>query len=84
MLENFEYKQEKSELIERVATLKPQFKDRTEALAFYCQKLEKISSAHGKTVDDFLALAESQTTQNPDLMEALSLAKTIKGLKSIG
>lgn len=84
MHENLEHKLERSELVERVASLKPQFKDREEAIAFFSQKLEEICASFGKSEGELLAMAEAQLLYDSALMEALSISRKIQILKSIG
>ena len=84
MFENLDHNPEKSDLVSRAKDLWPQFKNRYEAIEFYCQELEKLCLTREMSVEDLLSLAESQTLYEPELMEALSLAKTIMGLKSVG
>lgn len=84
MLENnIETGRERSELVEKANSLKPQFKNKTEAINFYSQALEKICTKNGKSIQDFLMMAETQIEYSPDLSEALSLARTIKSLKTV-
>ena len=82
MLENIRVETERSELVEKANSLKPQFKNKKEAIDFYSQALETICSKNGKTIQEFLMMAEGQVEYDSDLSEALSLARTIKSLRS--
>lgn len=81
MLENIRREEERSELVEKANSLKPQFKNKTEAISFYSQALENLCTKNGKTIQEFLMMAEAQSEYNSDLSEALSLARTIKTLR---
>jgi len=83
MLENsIENGRERSELVEKANLLKPQFKNKDEAILFYSQALEKICSKNGQSVQDFLKIAETEVEYRPELIEAMSLARTIRSLRS--
>ena len=81
MLENVNI-EERSELVEKANALRPQFKTNAEAISFYSQALEALSTKNGYSIQDFLMLAETQVEHSPDLLKALSLARTIKSLRT--
>ena len=83
MLENIEVEKNKSELVEKASSLKAQFKTKEDAIIFYSQALEKICTKNGKSIDEFLKLAESQNKYDDELMEALSFSRKILSLKSM-
>ncbi len=82
MLENIRREEERSELVEKANSLKPQFTNKSEAINYYSQALESLCMKNGKSIQDFLLMAETQTEYNSDLSEALSLARTIKSLRT--
>ena len=84
MLEKNERMPERSELLERVSKLSSEFENRFKAIDSYLKELTELSLSHGKSVDEYLAIAETQPVYSEDLMRALSLARIIKSLKSIG
>ena len=83
MFEKTEFGGERSELVEKANSLKAQFKSTEEAINYYSQALEKICTKKGQTVQDFLMMAETQTEYDPESAEALSLARTIRSLRTV-
>ena len=51
---------ERSELVDKANSVKAQFKDQADALNYYSKTLEKICSKNGKTIQEFLMMAETR------------------------
>ena len=70
-----------SELNHQSISLKPQFTCSQEAIDFLTEKLQLICFRHGKSIDEILLLAEQNITYNSDMLEALSITRSLKFLR---
>ena len=70
-----------SELNHQSISLKPQFTCSQEAIDFLTEKLQLICFRHGKSIDEILLLAEQNLTYNSDMLEALSITRSLKFLR---
>ena len=60
MFEKTELSGERSELVDKANSLKAQFKSKEDAVDFYSKALEKICSKNGKTIQEFLMMADTR------------------------